>query len=206
MLQAADLECERGGRVLFRELSLALEGGALLRVAGANGSGKTSLLRILCGLLIPAKGEVRWQGTGIRALGEDYSRQLFYLGHASAIKDDLSAAENLAVACKLAGIAFEDSQITAALSRFGLPAQGGFVKKLSQGQRRRAALARLALSEAVPLWLLDEPLAALDAPAVELVQALIKAHAARGGMVVYTTHQGAAIDAMAQVITLNGAG
>jgi heme exporter protein A len=204
LLQAADLACERGGRVLFRELSFALKGGELLRIAGANGSGKTSLLRILCGLLMPAAGEVRWQGDAIQDLREEYSKQLVYLGHAPAVKDELTPAENLSVACTLAGISVDAEQVRGALARFGLPAKQALVKKLSQGQRRRAALARLALSASVPLWLLDEPLAALDAAAARLTESLIDEHVAGGGMVVYTTHQEAAIDARARLITLDG--
>src|SRR4051812_19098450 len=103
MLEVTDLQCERGGRVLFRHLSFALRGGELLRIGGANGRGKTSLLRILCGLLWPSAGEVRWKAEPIHGLKEEYSRQLVYLGHAPAVKDDLTAAENLSIACRLAG-------------------------------------------------------------------------------------------------------
>ena len=188
MLEASDLECERGGRVLFRGLSFALGRGELLRIAGANGRGKTSLLRILCGLAAPHAGEVRWNGAAIRALGEDFSRDLLYLGHAPALKDDLTAEENLAIACTLGGDAAQPGGIRAALERLEVP-QGMLVKKLSQGQRRRALLARLVASGARPLWLLDEPLAALDTGAARIVEALVAEHAARGGMAIYTTHQ-----------------
>ncbi len=203
MLEAAELECERGGRILFRALSFAVQGGELLRIAGANGQGKTSLLRILCGLLAPTAGEVRWRGDPIPGLREEYSRHVLFLGHAPAVKDDLTAVENLAIACKLAGVAADGPGIAAALVRFGLPEKPVFVKKLSQGQRRRAALARLLLSESVPLWLLDEPLAALDTAAAELVESLISAHVARGGMVIYTTHQEARVEAT-RVLNLDG--
>ena len=189
MLEATGLECERGGRVLFRGLSLALRGGESLRGAGANGSGKTSLLRILCGLLQPTAGEVRWKGTSIHSLREEYGAQLVYLGHAPALKDELTPAENLDIACRLAGTRAPADGIHAALDRFGLSGKEVLAKKLSQGQRRRAALARLALSESIPLWLLDEPFSALDAAAARLTEELIAQHVARGAAVVYTTHQ-----------------
>jgi heme exporter protein A len=145
---------------------------------------------------------VRWQGEKIGFLKEEYSRSLVYLGHAPAVKDDLTAAENLAVTCALAGLKVSSSEIEQALRRFSLPDNGVPVRKLSQGQRRRAALARLALSEAVPLWLLDEPYAALDTAAAKLLEALVDAHAARGGAVVFTTHQDSRIGA-ARVIQLD---
>ena len=192
MLEAIDLECGRGGRTLFRGLSFTLGAGEALRIAGANGSGKTSLLRILCGLAAPAAGEVRWKGEPARALREEYSAQLVYLGHAPAVKDELTAAENLSIACRMAGNARSRDEVLAALRALAVP-EASPVKTLSQGQRRRAALARLALSQQVPLWLLDEPLAALDALAARLVEDMVAAHLGRGGLVVYTTHQDARI-------------
>ncbi len=201
MLQAKELECERGGRALFRSLSFILEEGEVLRVAGANGSGKTSLLRILCGLLPPASGEVIWKGAPIQALKEDYSRQLVYLGHAPAVKDDLTAAENLAIACRLAGNAQPEEALREALARFEVPRKL-FVRQLSQGQRRRAALARLALSAPVPLWLLDEPFTALDSSGVAILRGTLEQHAARGGAVAFTTHQDPGM-AAAKVVDLD---
>ena len=195
MLEAAALDCVRQQRTLFSGLSFSLRGGELLRVAGANGSGKTSLLKILCGLLMPNSGEVHWKGTPIRRLREDYSRHLVYLGHAPAVKDDLTAAENLSIACTLAGRTASPQQAQKALESYGLPATGVAVRRLSQGQRRRAALARLLLSAHAPLWLLDEPFAALDATAARFTQELIARHVAQGGAAIYTTHQEANIGA-----------
>jgi heme exporter protein A len=186
MLEAAELECERGARTLFRGVSFVLGAGELLRVAGANGSGKTSLLRILCGLARPSAGEVRWKGQPIGGLKEDYTRELVYIGHAPAVKDDLTPRENLEISSRLAGRTTSGEALAAALERLGVPELP--VRKLSQGQRRRAALARLLVSDA-PLWLLDEPFATLDAEGITNLNGLMGKHVDRGGAVVYTTHQ-----------------
>jgi heme exporter protein A len=203
MLEASQLECARGGRTLFSGIGFKLTPGTLLRVTGANGRGKTTLLRALCGLLLPAAGEVRWQGKNIRVLRDEYWQHLLYIGHANALKDDLTAAENLAFDCAVAGRPVPRERIQDALARFGLAGREGLpVRALSQGQRRRAALARLAVAEAQPLWILDEPFAALDAAGIELVLALASEHLARGGMVVLTTHQDARV-AAASVTDIN---
>ena len=190
MLEVIQLECARGFRTLFTGLDFALHGGELLHVAGANGSGKTSLLRILCGLLAPVGGEVRWKRADIRSLGEEYRSQLLYIGHANGVKEELTPAENLAIACTLAGITAEEPALETALHALGLAGyERSPVKTLSQGQRRRVALARLAFGETRPLWILDEPFNALDNRAVATVESLIAAHLARGAMVVLATHQ-----------------
>ena len=198
MLEARELAATRGETTLFSGLGFSLAPGVLLRVTGANGSGKTSLLRALCGLLMPSAGDVRWNGENIRALREEYWKHLAYVGHADALKDDLTVEENLSVACALAGLRVSASRAGAAIEGFGLAGRERLpARALSQGQRRRAALARLAVSDSLPLWILDEPFAALDAAAVERVQALVGEHLARGGMVVLTTHQEARIKAPA---------
>jgi heme exporter protein A len=190
MLQAESLACERGGRLLFKSLDFALAPGTLLRVVGPNGAGKTSLLRILCGLARPAAGRVLWSGEDAHALGEEYSRRLLYLGHLSAIKEDLSPRENLRFALRLAGLETPRAALDRALAQLGLAGREDVpARYLSQGQKRRAALARLPLAQALPLWILDEPLAALDVDAIDSVIALLGAQLARGGTVVLTTHQ-----------------
>jgi heme exporter protein A len=196
MLEVHGLSCVRGNRTLFRGVSFKLEARGLLHIAGANGSGKTSLLRILCGLGAADAGEVYWHGEPIRALCDAYWRELVYLGHAAALKDDLSAMENLQVACTLAGQTVTRDVSRAALAGFGLATSAHLpVRALSQGQKRRAALARLALSARASLWILDEPFAALDANAVNHLGGIILAHVASGGGVIFTTHQEAAVSA-----------
>jgi len=196
MLELTDLECTRGERTLFRGLGFALRSGELLLVTGANGSGKTSLLRIVCGLLVPTRGEVRWRGENIQQLREEFWKQLVYIGHANAIKDDLTAVENLMMASTLAGLSVSREQACAALRRLGLAGCEELpARVLSQGQRRRVALTRLALGQAMPLWVLDEPFTALDATAMNTIRELIAQHVAQGATVMYTTHQEAQINA-----------
>lgn len=189
MLNVAELECVRGDRRLFNGMNFSLEAGAMLQVQGPNGSGKTSLLRMLCGLMAPAHGEIRWKGERIRSLGEEYFKYLTYIGHFSAIKDELTAQENLRISAELAGVDVDLEAARDALARMGLAGREHLpAKVLSQGQRRRVALSRLLVCD-TPLWILDEPLTALDKQAVGLIQSLLGEHLRRGGMVVLTTHQ-----------------
>ncbi len=189
MLEINNLACTRGDHQLFSGLSFSLSAGELLQVQGENGKGKTSLLRMLCGFLAPAAGEIRWRGQDIRDLDEEYYAEMVYLGHLNAIKDELNALENLRISAGLAGCEVDDKQVIAALRHMGLRGRETLpVKVLSQGQRRRVALARLLVGNA-PLWILDEPLTALDVGAVGLMQELIGTHLAKNGMVIFTTHQ-----------------
>lgn len=197
MLELRDVTCERGGRALFDHLDCRVAAGQLLRVKGANGSGKTSLLRMLCGLLPPARGQILWRGQQLPAQVEDFGRQLVYLGHAAALKDDLSALENLHMSCLLGGVAITAAEAAGALKEAGLSArQRAPTRQLSQGQRRRVALARLVLAFAAPLWVLDEPFNALDTVATGWLCGLITAHLSSGGVVVLTSHQNIALDGL----------
>jgi heme exporter protein A len=187
MLEVVHLSCLRGERTLFTDLSFTLSPGELLQVAGANGSGKTSLLRMLCGLSAPVAGEIRWNNAAAR--GEDFNRDLLYIGHHSAVKEELTPLENLLIASTFASAPLTESQALEALKRIGLGGREYLpTKALSQGQKRRVGLARLLVSNA-PLWILDEPLTALDVLAVELIQARLAEHLAQQGMIVLTTHQ-----------------
>ncbi len=189
-LELLGLECRRGGRSLFTGLSRQIDDGSLLRVEGPNGAGKTSLLRTVCGLVPPAQGEVRWRGNALPAWGTSFNQQLVYLGHAPALKDDLSAIENLQAALLLNGTAVSPEQAKNALAQTGLTQRTQVpVRALSQGQRKRVALARLPLSALAPLWVLDEPFNALDTAATAWLVGTLARHLEQGGIVVLTSHQ-----------------
>jgi heme exporter protein A len=196
MIEAVDLTCERGERLLFSGLTFSAENGTLLRIAGPNGTGKTSLMRIMCGLLEPTAGEVRWRGGNIRRLREEYWKDLAYIGHLNGVKDDLTVRENLRVSVRVGGRAAGEAQLAQALDAVGLAGfEDTMARFLSQGQRRRVALARLYVSESVPLWILDEPFTALDVRGVANLSTLIARHIEGGGTVVLTTHQEVPVDA-----------
>jgi heme exporter protein A len=195
VLETRELTCVRGERTLFERLSFSVRRGEALHVAGANGSGKTSLLRMLCGLSQPAEGDILWDGHSIRKVREEFHQQLVYIGHANAIKDDLTAAENVVISTMLAAQEVTPARAQQALVDIGLGGREDLpAKVLSQGQRRRVALARLLLELDVPLWILDEPFTALDVRAVGQLRATMERHLARGGMVIFTTHQDVPLD------------
>ncbi len=205
MLETLDLECQRGDRLLFTGLALRVESGTCLHIAGENGTGKTSLLRILCGLLAPTAGSVRWKGEDIRRLREGFWEELAYVGHLNGVKDDLSPAENVRTAAAIAGWRADPASIDTALQAVGL---AGFedrpARTLSQGQRRRIALARLHCASSTRLWILDEPFTALDVRGVASLSALIGAHLERGGIAVLTTHQEVALPGRVERYELKG--
>ena len=194
MLAATGLACFRGDRLLFRDLDLNVNAGQALQVRGPNGCGKTTLLRILCGLTSPEDGTIRWRGRVLRGHDPDYLRDLRYIGHNDGVKLVLSPRENLRIAMALDSGA-DEAALEAALERLDLT---HFMdvpcRTLSAGQRRRVGLARLTLGGA-RLWLLDEPFTALDSSGTDTVRALVEAHLDGGGCAVLTSHQSVRIDA-----------
>ncbi|CAK0741364.1 cytochrome c maturation protein A [Gammaproteobacteria bacterium] len=193
LLEVCHLSCERGDRQLFTNLDFSLNSGAMVQVEGRNGAGKTSLLRILCGLAQPSTGTVQWRGRDIRRWRSEFLSEVLYLGHHHGVKGSLTPEENLKVARGL-GVAHPTIGINEALRQVGLghfydhPCQG-----LSAGQRRRVALARLLTIQAT-LWILDEPFTSLDRAGVQMVEAMLHSHLAAGGAAVITTHHPVRMD------------
>jgi heme exporter protein A len=188
-LSVSGLCCVRGERRLFADLGFELAAGEWLHVQGENGTGKTTLLRALVGLSPPAAGEIRWRGEAARILGEDFRREMLYLGHHGAVKEELTPLENLQLAAALDGRQLDDREALTALHRFGLKGREELpVRFLSAGQKRRVLLARLVTRQAL-LWVLDEPFTALDVRAVDMLSGLICEHLGQGGLVILTSHQ-----------------
>ena len=189
MLEVVNLTCVRGTRRLFKDLNFLAESGELVELHGPNGSGKTSLLRILCGLATPAGGEVRWNGTSIRSLGEEYFGSVAYLAHQNAVKDELTAIENLRISSAVCGNALDKKEAQETLKRVGLGQQQNLpARVLSAGQRRRLAMTRLLTSTA-RLWILDEVLTSLDDAAMNLSREFISDHLKKDGIAIVATHQ-----------------
>ncbi len=179
----------RGERSLFAGLGFFLSAGTLLEVRGPNGSGKTSLLRMVCGLLRPAAGEITWRGRPIAQLADEFCGELAYVGHLDALKPELDPVDNVRLAARVAGLGAAPGDGAAALRDFGL---AGFerlpCKALSQGQRHRVALARLKLAARRALWVLDEPFASLDAAGTAILRATLEGHLRAGGVALLSTH------------------
>ncbi|AHG18834.1 cytochrome C biogenesis protein CcmA [Chania multitudinisentens RB-25] len=188
MLEAKNLSCVRDERILFSGLSFAVNPGDIIQVEGANGAGKTSLLRILAGLAQPEGGEVLWRGQNTLRQREQYHSDLLFLGHQPGIKSMLTPFENLQFYQAVRQLP-DRQAIWQALEQVGLTGYEDLpVAQLSAGQQRRVALARLWLSDS-PLWILDEPLTAIDKQGVVELTALFEQHAQQGGLVLLTTHQ-----------------
>jgi heme exporter protein A len=188
MLEIHDLAARRGNTRLFAGLSFKVEAGQVLVVTGANGTGKTTLLRMVAGLSAPESGEIRWNGTAVAPFDPNLRAATAFAGHHPALKDELTAEENLAALVELAGEPAPREKIRGALDAVSLTRQRTLpARVLSQGQRRRIGLARLTLSGR-PLWILDEPVTALDAAGTALLATLVADHLASGGLAVAATH------------------
>ncbi|NDC32195.1 MAG: cytochrome c biogenesis heme-transporting ATPase CcmA [Burkholderiaceae bacterium] len=202
-LRLESITCVRGDRTLFEELNLEIKPGSILRISGDNGSGKSSLLRILCGLLTPHAGKVFWGSDPITEDRDQFHGELIYLGHIPALKADFSAIENLMSLALLGGQSISNEEAMNALREAGLDPQAHrFIRTLSQGQKQRIALSRLLLPQPKSIWILDEPFNALDRDANRALQNLLINHVNCGGIVALSSHQDLQIDDNARVIRL----
>ncbi len=189
-LQLKDIRCQRGDRLLFKNLNFICPKATLVRVGGPNGTGKTSLLRLIVGLMQPTQGQILWGGESITKLKEDFWKDLVYIGHLNGVKDELTVLENLLINCEIGEHAITEEEAISALERVGLAGfENYLVRQLSQGQKRRVTLARLYVASYAKLWVLDEPFVALDVKAVAELANQIVQYVNAGGIVIYTTHQ-----------------
>ena len=189
MFSVSNLSCSKGDKRLFSGVSFTLQPGQWLHLEGDNGVGKTSLLRLACGLSALENGEITWNHQAVSKDPQTFRANLAYLGHQLALKDDLSPLENLQTDAAIVGRQLTVSDAKQALAQMGLRGRENLpVRVLSQGQKRRTALARLLVSSA-KLWVLDEPFVALDTMAQNALSEVINAHLAKQGMVLLTSHQ-----------------
>jgi heme exporter protein A len=187
LLAVHQLSCERDERVLFSHLNFEVHPGEILQLEGPNGVGKTSLMRLLAGLLPHAEGEVLWQGKPIQDQQEEFLQSMLFIGHLAGIKADLTPLENLSWYAALEGLQ-DEVLLEQALRQVGLQGYEDHpCQHLSAGQKRRVALARLLFTQR-PLWLLDEPFTALDKDGVIAMESLLVSHANQGGAVILTSH------------------
>ncbi|QSX38957.1 cytochrome c biogenesis heme-transporting ATPase CcmA [Shewanella sedimentimangrovi] len=187
LISAEGLTCIREERILFDDLSFAINPGDIIQIEGPNGAGKTSLLRILAGLSRPYAGTVKYQHEDINACRDEFNEDLLYLGHLAGVKSELTAEENLNFNLRISGYAdFDCREILAKVNLGGF--EEALAGHLSAGQHRRTALARLWHNSA-KIWILDEPFTAIDKRGVEELEHLFIQHADSGGCVILTTHQ-----------------
>ncbi len=204
MLEIQSLECVRDDRLLFSELSFSVAEAEVLQIEGPNGSGKTSLLRIVCGLRLAEAGKVLWQGESVNVNREDYYANMVYIGHLPCIKAELTVLENVRALLDTRSLSVPYKKIESALAKVGLASYEDVAgKALSSGQRRRILLAFIELAEA-KLWILDEPLTALDVQGVALMESMILEHRQAGGSVIFTTHHGMQLDCEMRSVQLGG--
>ena len=202
MFSVSNLSCSRGSRRLFSGVSFDLQPGEWLHLEGDNGVGKTSLLRLACGLSAVEEGEIQWQGQPVLNNIDEFRANLAYLGHQLALKEDLTPLENLQFDAAISGQSLSLADAKLALSKLGLKGREHLpVRVLSQGQKRRTALGRLLLSSA-KLWILDEPFVALDTAAQKVLTEVLNEHLNRQGMVLLTSHQAVSLAGQGQAYRL----